>query len=90
MGDEYWVHCPYAQSDECPQSDAIVRVYLFPQLLDPADIDSIKQTCKTCGQVVRDKKEVMRNDKIQCRPCALGTYYQIVQKESRHKGNHHV
>ena len=49
-----------------------------------------KQTCQTCGQVVRDKKEVMRNDKIQCRPCALGTYYQIVQKESRHKGNHHV
>jgi len=57
MGDEYWVHCPYAQSDECPQSDAIVRVYLFPQLLDPADIDSIKQTCKTCGKYLDQKRK---------------------------------
>ena len=49
-----------------------------------------KHTCATCGQVVRDKKEVMINDKIQCRPCALGTYYQPVKNPSHHKGNHHV
>jgi formylmethanofuran dehydrogenase subunit E len=49
-----------------------------------------KQTCSSCGQVVRDKKEVMRNDKIQCRPCALGTYYQAIPKKSHHKGSHHV
>lgn len=47
-----------------------------------------KQTCESCGQVVRDKKEVMKNDRILCRPCALGTYYQAVA--SHHKGNHHV
>jgi len=40
-----------------------------------------KQTCSSCGQVVRDKKEVMKNDKILCRPCALGTYYQPVKKK---------
>ena len=49
-----------------------------------------KQTCSICGQVVRDKKEVMKNDKIQCRPCALGTYYQPVTRKSHHKGDHHV
>ena len=57
MGDEYWEDCPYAQSDECPQSDAIVRVYLIPQLLDPADIESIKQTCKTCGKYLDQKRK---------------------------------
>lgn len=49
-----------------------------------------KQTCSGCGQVVRDKKEVMRNDKILCRPCALGTYYQTVTKTSHNQGSHHV
>lgn len=48
-----------------------------------------KQTCSSCGQVVRDKKEVMKNDKILCRPCALGTYYQPLKK-SKDKGSHHV
>jgi len=37
-----------------------------------------KQTCSICGQVIRDKKEVLKNNKIQCSPCALGTYYQVV------------
>jgi hypothetical protein len=60
MGDEYWVHCPYAESDECPQFDAIARVYLIPQLLDPADIDSIKQTCKTCGKYLDQKRKYPR------------------------------
>jgi len=60
MGDEYWVHCPYADSDECPQSDAIVRVSLIPQLLDPTDIDSIKKTCKTCGKYLDQKRKYPR------------------------------
>ncbi len=37
-----------------------------------------KAVCEKCGQVVRDKREVMKNDQILCRPCALGTYYQPV------------
>jgi formylmethanofuran dehydrogenase subunit E len=42
-----------------------------------------KSVCAKCGQVVRDKREVMKNNEILCRPCALGTYYQSVKK----KGN---
>jgi len=57
MSNEYWVHCPYAESDECPQSDSIVRVYLIPQLLDPADIHFIKQTCRTCGKYLDQKRK---------------------------------
>ena len=38
-----------------------------------------KQVCSSCGQVVRDKKEVLKNDKILCRPCASGTYYQVIK-----------
>jgi len=60
MSNEYWVHCPYAESDECPQSDSIARAYLIPQLLDPADIDSIKQTCKACGKYLDQKRKYPR------------------------------
>ncbi len=42
-----------------------------------------KSVCAKCGQVVRDKREVMKNNEILCRPCALGTYYQPLRK----KGN---
>lgn len=34
-----------------------------------------KAVCAQCGIVVRDKKEVFKNNQILCRPCALGTYY---------------
>ena len=37
-----------------------------------------KAVCAQCGIVVRDKKEVLKNNQILCRPCALGTYYEPV------------
>jgi formylmethanofuran dehydrogenase subunit E len=39
-----------------------------------------KAVCEKCGQIVRDKREVMKNNQILCRPCALGAYYQPVTK----------
>ena len=38
-----------------------------------------KSVCAQCGIVVRDKKEVFKNNQILCRPCALGTYYDPVE-----------
>jgi len=35
-----------------------------------------KAACINCGTVVRDKKEVYQNEKILCRSCASGAYYQ--------------
>jgi formylmethanofuran dehydrogenase subunit E len=39
-----------------------------------------KAVCEACGQVVRDKREVLLGNRILCRPCALGTYYQPVRE----------
>jgi formylmethanofuran dehydrogenase subunit E len=45
-----------------------------------------KVRCERCGQVVRDKKEVLQGGKVLCKPCAFGTYFQplemSVQKEA--------
>lgn len=42
-----------------------------------------KVRCDACGAMVRDKKEVLVNDRILCRPCAHGTYYRL-PKVNRH------
>jgi formylmethanofuran dehydrogenase subunit E len=38
-----------------------------------------KVQCQQCGQVVRDKKEVLRGGRVLCRPCAYGTYFRPVE-----------
>ncbi len=40
-----------------------------------------KAVCARCNTVVRDKREVLKNDEILCRPCAFGTYYQSVSEK---------
>jgi formylmethanofuran dehydrogenase subunit E len=40
-----------------------------------------KTVCARCHTVVRDKREVMKNDEILCRPCAFGSYYQPIRKK---------
>jgi formylmethanofuran dehydrogenase subunit E len=37
-----------------------------------------KAVCDRCGIVVRDKKEVCRDDVVLCRPCAGGAYYKPI------------
>lgn len=37
-----------------------------------------KTACQRCGIVVRDKKEVIQDGRILCRPCAFGTYYRAL------------
>jgi formylmethanofuran dehydrogenase subunit E len=34
-----------------------------------------KATCVKCGQVVRDRREVMKDGKVFCKPCAAGVYF---------------
>ena len=38
-----------------------------------------KAQCAQCGIIVRDKKEILKNNRILCRPCALGSYFQPVE-----------
>jgi formylmethanofuran dehydrogenase subunit E len=39
-----------------------------------------KAVCAKCKTIVRDKREVLKNDEILCRNCAFGSYYQHVKK----------
>jgi formylmethanofuran dehydrogenase subunit E len=34
-----------------------------------------KTICAKCGQVVRDKKEILKGGQVLCRPCAQGAYF---------------
>lgn len=38
-----------------------------------------KVRCDACGAMVRDKKEALVGDRVLCRPCAHGTYYQPME-----------
>lgn len=66
---------------------------LFDILAVKVDVDDcdmpgptkFKAVCQKCGQVVRDKREVMKNNRILCRPCALGTYFTPVQDKELDK-----
>lgn len=40
-----------------------------------------KAVCARCNTVVRDRREVLKNNEILCRPCAFGAYYQPVTKK---------
>jgi len=44
-----------------------------------------KARCDACGTMVRDKKEVLVNDRILCRPCAYGTYYRPLTTTAQRK-----
>jgi formylmethanofuran dehydrogenase subunit E len=37
-----------------------------------------KAQCEQCGQVVRDKKEVLRGGRVLCRPCADGAFFRLL------------
>ena len=34
-----------------------------------------KVTCDSCGQMVRDRREVVKNGETLCKPCAYGAYF---------------
>ena len=46
---------------------------------------TFKSRCDACGAMVRDKKEVLVNDRILCRPCAHGTYYRLLETTAQRK-----
>ncbi len=40
-----------------------------------------KAVCQKCKTVVRDKKEVYKNEQILCRSCAFDAYYRLLTKK---------
>ena len=53
----------------------IHEVYVDVGVEDMPGPTRFKAVCQECGQVVRDKREVMKNDQVLCKPCAFGTYF---------------
>ena len=53
----------------------IHEVYVDVGVEDMPGPTRFKAVCQKCGQVVRDKREVMKNDQVLCKPCAFGTYF---------------
>jgi formylmethanofuran dehydrogenase subunit E len=53
----------------------ILSVIVDVPIHDMPGPSRFKTQCQRCGQVVRDKKEILKGGKVLCKPCAYGTYY---------------
>jgi len=75
----------YKQMD-CDTLFVIEEVQVDVEACDMPGPTRFKAVCQKCGQVVRDKREVMKNGQILCRPCAFGAYYKPVGKKRSRDG----
>ena len=71
----------YAQQLEAykkmPDS-VLFKVHQVDINIDDSDMPGptrYKATCSRCGQVVRDRREIIKNGEILCKPCAEKTYF---------------
>ena len=55
-----WERCPYLAEAQCPYSPVIERAYLFPQILDVAELEKAVRICGECGQFVVEETEYTR------------------------------
>lgn len=56
----------------------LFRVQQVQVALDDSDLPGptrYKAVCSRCGQVVRDRREVMQGGQLLCRPCSDGAYF---------------
>jgi len=57
----------------------IEEVFVDVPACDMPGPTRFKAVCMKCGATIRDKREVLKNNKILCRSCAFGAYYQPVE-----------
>ena len=43
-----------------------------------------KALCECCGETILDKRDVLQDGRVLCRPCATGSTYYTIQKPHRH------
>lgn len=60
----------------------VAPVFVEVPVNDMPGPSRFKAQCQQCGQVVRDKKEVLIDGRVLCRPCAYGSYYRLVPLET--------
>ena len=63
----------------------IDQVYVDVPVHDMPGPTRFKAQCAECGIIVRDKKEVLMGDRILCRACAHGAYYQPIKSNAQLK-----
>jgi formylmethanofuran dehydrogenase subunit E len=63
----------------------VEAVYVDVPVHDLPGPTRFKVQCAECGIIVRDKKEVRVGDRILCRACARGTYYQPLKTHAQLK-----
>ena len=71
----------YRRMPDC----VLFRVQKVRVPIDPYDLPGptrSKATCARCGQVVRDRREIMEDGRPLCRPCAEGGYFEDPQAVS--------
>ena len=62
----------------CMPDSVLFRVQRVKVKIDDCDLPGptrYKVVCSRCGQVVRDRREVIKHGAVLCRPCAKGTYF---------------
>ena len=64
---------------------AVMPVKVAVPFHDMPGPSRFKVRCDACGAMVRDKKEVLINDRVLCRPCAYGTYYRPLEPSTHLK-----
>ena len=65
----------YRRMDE-KELFTVEEVFVDVPACDMPGPTRFKAVCEKCKTVIRDKREVLKNDQILCRACAFGTYYQ--------------
>ncbi len=70
------------KKDESGQKlEPLEEVFVDVPACDMPGPTRFKAVCARCNTVVRDKREVLKNDEILCKPCAFGTYYQSITEK---------
>lgn len=59
----------------------IEEVCVDTPLCDMPGPTKFKAECQKCGNIVRDKREVIKNNKILCKKCAFGDYYVYLEEK---------
>lgn len=55
-----------------------VKVEIKPEDMPGRPLKRVK--CDVCGELVQDMRDILKNGKILCKPCAFGGYYTIEDK----------
>ena len=60
MDDNMFEKCPYFDTGQCPQPEAVARAHLVPQLVGRSAVEATKRVCRTCGKYLDEKRKYPR------------------------------